>query len=233
MIHTRCGPNAALLPGSGARAAGWNASRGPSPRRAPRFNNFSPRGNRGNRGILFRFIADFVAAHIGPSSARHSTRTVIPREAPAGSPQVQNLQRRPRNLLAHARAPPRFVDPPVQAVEARAPIADEWRGRVPARRGPPARAGRFLGRRTRIQHASASRGASLGMTVSRLLQPNRRRASFSLFPLFPLGEPFPVLLPFSCVLTCLPRSRRRGERAKSARGPCRPRLLSPRPGVSA
>jgi hypothetical protein len=56
---------------------------------------------------------------------------------------------------------------------------DEWRGWVPARRKPPERAGRFLGRRTHIQDAPASRGASLGMTVPRSLQPNRRRASFS------------------------------------------------------
>jgi len=127
------------------------------------------RGGRGEakkrtrRKALSRFIADFVAAQSEPHQCHQD---VIPREAPAGSPRVQDLQRRPRNLLAHARAPPIFTDSPVQAVSPGAPLArEESRGRVPARRGPPGRPGRFLGRRTDIQHTSASRGASLGMTT--------------------------------------------------------------------
>jgi hypothetical protein len=39
-------------------------------------------GSTGSTVLIFWFIADFVAAHIGPSPARHRTRTVIPREAP-------------------------------------------------------------------------------------------------------------------------------------------------------
>jgi hypothetical protein len=168
------------------------------PLRSSRQKKAHPGGTGGTEKK--RFIADFVAARSSEPARRW---TVIPREAPAGSPRVQDLQRRPRNLLTHACAPPTFADSPARTP--RTPIVGKngAGGFLPAS-GHPERASRFLGRRTHIQHAPASRGAFLGMTVSVIAatKSTKSRKRSPLFPLFPLGE---QSLSFPCVKN--PRSR--------------------------
>ena len=61
-------------------------------------------------------------------------RIVIPREAPAGSASVQDLQRRPGNLLAQARGSRPLPDPLVRTPPTGACAAENLWGRDPARR---------------------------------------------------------------------------------------------------
>jgi hypothetical protein len=79
--------------------------------------------------------------------------------AGAGSPAPTEESTHPRLFPAHLRGLSRSDSEDADR-------GQEWRGRVPAGLGPPERASGFLGWRTRIQHAPASRGAFLGMTVS-------------------------------------------------------------------